>query len=69
MMAPTRRTLLGGLAALPFIRMSGGRAAEAGRLNFGLSSYPPNLQPWSRAGTAAGTQRGAWIGIGALEGS
>ncbi len=55
MIAPDRRALLGGLAALPFFRLSGARAAEPGVLNFGLSSYPPNLQPWSQAGTAAGT--------------
>lgn len=53
-MSFSRRTLVSGLAALPFLRGSA-RAAEAGTLNFGLSSYPPTLQPWSQAGTAAGT--------------
>lgn len=51
----SRRAILGGTAALPFLRLSSARAAEPGVLNFGLSSYPPNLQPWSQAGTAAGT--------------
>lgn len=51
----TRRALAGGAAALPFLHLPRARAAEAGVLNFGLSTYPPNLQPWANAGTAAAT--------------
>ncbi|MBD2749176.1 peptide ABC transporter substrate-binding protein [Microvirga sp. BT688] len=46
---------IGATASLPFLRIPGARAAENGILTFGLSSYPPNLQPWSQSGTAAGT--------------
>jgi peptide/nickel transport system substrate-binding protein len=31
------------------------RAGEPGHLRFGLSSYPPTLDPWANAGTAAAT--------------
>jgi peptide/nickel transport system substrate-binding protein len=51
----SRRALLAATAAVPLLRIPGARAAQPGILNFGLSSYPPNLQPWSQAGTAAGT--------------
>lgn len=50
-----RRAFVAGAAALPFLRIPSARAAQAGMLTFGLSSYPPNLQPWSQSGTAAGT--------------
>lgn len=51
----SRRSLLGVAASLPFLKIQGARAAENGVLTFGISSYPPNLQPWSQSGTAAGT--------------
>src|SRR5262245_25671393 len=57
MMPPniSRRTVLAGAAALPFLRIPGARAAAPGTLIFGLSSYPPNIQPWANSGTAAAT--------------
>ena len=51
----SRRSVLAGAAALPFLRMSGARAATPGTLTFGLSSYPPNILPWANTGTAAAT--------------
>ena len=53
-----RRTLLAaGLSggALPFLRRPAFAARRDGPLRFGLSSYPPNFNPWVQAGTAAGT--------------
>ncbi len=50
----TRRTALAGAAALPFLRGTA-RAATPGTLVFGLSSYPPTIQPWANSGTAAAT--------------
>lgn len=59
-MGPTtsRRTVLAGSAAaamLPFLRIPGARAGTPGELTFGLSSYPPSIQPWANTGTAAAT--------------
>jgi peptide/nickel transport system substrate-binding protein len=60
-MTLTRRTLLktgviAGAAALSGPRLIGrAHAATPGRLVFGLSSYPPTLEPWKNAGTAAAT--------------
>ncbi len=54
-MTMSRRSFTAGAAALPWLRIPGARAAAAGKLVFGLSSFPPNLQPWVHAGTAAGT--------------
>jgi peptide/nickel transport system substrate-binding protein len=51
----TRRTLLGSAAALPFLRIPTAAARTPGLLTFGLSSYPPTIQPWANSGTAAGT--------------
>lgn len=51
----SRRSVLAGAAALPFLRIPGARAAAAGTLTFGLSSYPPNILPWANTGTAAAT--------------
>jgi peptide/nickel transport system substrate-binding protein len=51
----SRRIVLAGSAALPFLRMPGARAASPGTLTFGLSSYPPSVQPWANTGTAAAT--------------
>lgn len=53
-----RRAVLAGAAAaglLPFLRVPGARAQTPGVLRFGLSSYPPNIQPWANSGTAAAT--------------
>ncbi|MBI3516984.1 MAG: peptide ABC transporter substrate-binding protein [Proteobacteria bacterium] len=55
MIRPTRRSVLVGAAALPFLRIGRAHARTAGVLTFGLSSYPPTIQPWANAGTAAGT--------------
>ena len=54
-MHTTRRALFAA-AALPLLRP--GRAAAQARpgfLRFGLSTFPPNLQPWISTGAAAGT--------------
>ncbi len=50
-----RRALIAGTAALPFLRVPARAARTPGQLVFGLSSYPPNFNPWVQAGTAAGT--------------
>jgi ABC-type transport system substrate-binding protein len=56
-MLPTisRRAFVAGAAALPFLRIAKARARTPGILTFGLSSYPPSIQPWANTGTAAGT--------------
>ncbi len=54
-MSVSRRAVLAGGAALPFLRVPARAARAPGTLTFGLSSYPPNLHPWINAGTAAGT--------------
>jgi peptide/nickel transport system substrate-binding protein len=51
----SRRSVLAGAAALPFLRIPGARAEISGMLTFGLSSYPPNILPWANTGTAAAT--------------
>lgn len=48
----SRRAVLGAAAALPFLHAPARAARTPGTLTFGLSSYPPNLQPWANAGTA-----------------
>ena len=53
-LALSRRAFLAG-AALPLLRIPDARASTPGMLTFGLSSFPPNLQPWANTGTAAGT--------------
>ena len=53
----TRRALLTTGAALPFLRDPARAAVTAGKLVFGLSSYPPTMAPWANAGTAAGTAK------------
>ncbi|MFC3127741.1 ABC transporter substrate-binding protein [Pseudoroseomonas globiformis] len=53
-----RRAILAGAAAtglLPFLRVPTARSQPSGLLRFGLSSYPPNIQPWANSGTAAAT--------------
>ncbi|BCH67971.1 MULTISPECIES: ABC transporter substrate-binding protein [Rhizobium/Agrobacterium group] len=57
-MKTTRRTLLkAGLAgaAIQFMSVPGRAQAPNGTLRFGLSAFPPNLQPWVGTGTSAGT--------------
>ena len=55
-MTPTRRSLLAAGAALPFLRAWPARAQrQTGVLRFGLSSFPPSIQPWVNTGTAAAT--------------
>ena len=49
----SRRSFLLANAAVPFLRMEA-FAAASGSLVFGLSSHPPNLDPWRHTGTAAG---------------
>jgi ABC-type transport system substrate-binding protein len=49
----TRRAVLGGAAALPFLGRTGLAARNPGALTFALSSYPPSIQPWVNTGTAA----------------
>jgi peptide/nickel transport system substrate-binding protein len=55
----SRRTLLAtGLTAgavLPALRRTAWGQASPDTLRFGLSSYPPNLQPWINSGGAAGS--------------
>ena len=50
---PSRRSFLLANAAIPFLRIKA-FAAASGSLVFGLSSHPPNLDPWRHTGTAAG---------------
>jgi len=52
-----RRSLLASAAVLPFLRNPARAATTAGRLVFGLSTYPPSLSPWANAGTAAATAK------------
>ena len=54
----SRRAVMAGSAAaamLPFLRVPGARAGTPGELTFGLSSFPPSIQPWANTGTAAAT--------------
>ena len=50
----SRRSVLAGTAALPFLGIPGARAETQGTLTFGLSSYPPNVLPWANTGTSTG---------------
>jgi peptide/nickel transport system substrate-binding protein len=54
-MTPTRRALLAAGTALPFLRNPARAQPESGILRFGLSAFPPNLQPWVSTGASAGT--------------
>ena len=61
-MPTTRRAALrlaAGAAALPFLARPDAACAQRqpGVLRFGLSSFPPNLQPWANTGTAAATAK------------
>ena len=46
-----RRGVLAGASVLPFVPRLARAAGDT--LTFGLSSYPPSLQPWTNVGTAA----------------
>lgn len=54
-MTPTRRAILGGIAAAPFLHMPARAQARPGFLRYGLSASPPNLLPWDNTGASAGT--------------
>ena len=54
-MAVTRRGFIGGSAALPFLSVPARAQASNGILRYGLSAWPPNLQPWVSVGASAGT--------------
>ncbi|HEX3347033.1 MAG TPA: ABC transporter substrate-binding protein [Acetobacteraceae bacterium] len=54
-MIATRRALLGAGAALPLLRRAARAQASSGILRYGLSAFPPNLQPWVDVGASAGT--------------
>ena len=49
----TRRSILAAGAALPFTRLGSFAQAAGKTLRFGLSSYPPTMQPFVHSGTAA----------------
>ncbi|WP_043880383.1 ABC transporter substrate-binding protein [Azorhizobium caulinodans] len=54
----TRRSVLTGAAAaamVPLLRIPGAKARTPGILTFGISSFPPSVQPWANAGTASAT--------------
>jgi peptide/nickel transport system substrate-binding protein len=48
----SRRAVLGAGAALPLLGRAARAARTPGTLTFGLSTFPPNLQPWANTGTA-----------------
>src|SRR5215470_3590635 len=52
---PSRRAVLASAAALPFLHRIARAERKPGTLTFGLSTYPPNLQPWSNSGTSSAT--------------
>ena len=49
----TRRSLIAASATLPFLRLPSLAQGASKVLRFGLSSYPPSLQPFVHTGTAA----------------
>ena len=51
---PRRSLLLAG-ATLPLLRHRARAQTAEGTLRFGLSAWPPNLQPWASTGASAGT--------------
>lgn len=54
-MTTTRRAILQASLALPFMSMPARAQRASGIIRFGLSAFPPNLQPWVAAGVSAGT--------------
>jgi peptide/nickel transport system substrate-binding protein len=74
-MPTTRRAVLGAGLALPLIRRPALAQRANGVLRYGLSAFPPNLQPWVSTGASAGTVKllthrslVAWDGRGELRG-
>lgn len=51
----SRRAVLGTGLTLPFLAVPGRAQSKPGHLRFGLSAWPPNLQPWVTTGVSAGT--------------
>ena len=51
----SRRAFVQGAASLPFLTIEGRAQRAAGVIRYGLSAYPPNLQPWVSTGVSAGT--------------
>lgn len=51
----TRRSLVIGAASLPVLTRTAFAQKSAGVLRYGLSAFPPNLNPWDNVGAAAGT--------------
>ena len=51
----SRRLVTLGLGAVPLLARPGFAQRQPGILRFGLSSYPPSIQPWQNTGTAAAT--------------
>jgi peptide/nickel transport system substrate-binding protein len=52
---PSRRAVLASAAALPFLHGLARAERAPGSLIFGLSTYPPNIQPWVNSGTSSAT--------------
>ena len=50
-----RRAFLGGALALPVLTRAVRAQRDAGILRYGLSTFPPNLQPWENTGSSSGT--------------
>lgn len=51
----SRRHVSLGLAAVPLLARGARAQRRPGVLRFGLSSFPPSIQPWANTGTAAAT--------------
>src|SRR5262245_49407595 len=54
-MTISRRAVVGTGLSLPFLSLPARAQAKPGHLRFGLSAWPPNLQPWVTTGASAGT--------------
>jgi peptide/nickel transport system substrate-binding protein len=54
-MIATRRAILQAGLALPFATVPARAQRATGVLRYGLSAFPPNLQPWVSTGASAGT--------------
>src|SRR5688572_23058858 len=54
-MIATRRAILQAGLALPFMTVPARAQRASGVLRYGLSAFPPNLQPWVSTGASAGT--------------
>ncbi len=51
----SRRAVVATGLTLPFLAVPGRAQSKPGHLRFGLSAWPPNLQPWVTTGASAGT--------------